>query len=300
MGNARKIDLFPTELLPETNEAREIGALPQRRPATACLIENQLENMPVFRREVPMRVGWVPKEERLQGSVRARWWRLEGKIDCGPADCAEICERDHFLVVAEHPYHSTQRVHWAKFKRGLHKGREERPDLAGKPSLPELLQAIENLEVDYWETGSRMTAGWSEPEQTLRDDKGRNWRDALYVFGICDLGKSKCFDDLVTTLFDSETGKTLRQQTEDRTIQFTPKWAPPVRLYDEVAKNGPGLLLLAIRQALAGPHKDSETFFGRPVMNLAARIYRELLNNANRRMARLVKKERPLQFDPQD
>jgi hypothetical protein len=43
---------------------------------------------------------------------------------------------------------------------------------------------------------------------------------------------------------------------------------------------------LAIRQALAGPHKNGDKWIGRPVVEKVDQIYRGHLNSRNRRVAR--------------
>ncbi|MFM8477616.1 MAG: hypothetical protein ACKOEO_17675 [Planctomycetaceae bacterium] len=54
------------------------------------------------------------------------------------------------------------------------------------------------------------------------------------------------------------------------------------------------LLIHCIRISLAGPEKDVDQWIGRPVVELTAQLFREVLNAVNRREASVRKKERPI------
>jgi hypothetical protein len=195
------------------------------------------------------------------------------------------------LVVADHPY-SSGWLQSAPFKPGSKKGALARPDLSRSTIRSEMdfLRVIESLHQDYWEKGNHLTAGISEPDLPL-DLSGRirnTQRQALFVFGAC--------DDLALCekqLFQTSLVQRLLRDTEKGSIRF---WAPKAhlktrpRLYDDVKADGPVLMTIAIRQALAGPHRDGEQWIGRPVVEKIAQIYRGHLNRCNRLVAKKLGK----------
>lgn len=241
----------------------------------------------IYAAEVPLHVATVCRTaEDAQGKLHS-WWRIEAKI--GSHD-EHITARDD-LVIALHPYGNGW-VQWVPFKTGSKKGPEERPHLAhrdvrGKEGT---IRAIDALEHDYWEKGNYLTAAISEPEMPFAAvDRLRNvHRQAMFVFGACP-GFHRC----EAQLFGSRTAEHLLRATETGTIRF---WSPKARLChrprlcDEVKEEGLELMMLSIRQALAGPHRDPAKWIGRAVIDKADQIYRGHLNRRNRVVARAERK----------
>jgi hypothetical protein len=280
MGSLLQLDLIPQVDNPD--DAHQIGAAPKQQSWSACRIGRGPDGSLTFLDELPIRVGWDVKEERLSTGQRHRWWRYEAKIDPKQPGCEHV-KAGHSFVVAEHPY-GIERVHHATFKRGLHRGPEQRPDLDRRcTSGEELQRKVEELAADYWERGKLLTAGLSNPETTFRPDGGRrNQQDALYVLGICD-----DFEHRIRELADSKESTQLLRLTANRTIRIWPgNVDQPLNLYDEVAEHGPALLLLSLRQALAGPRTEALKWKGEPVMKLADHIYRDHLNSYQHRVRR--------------
>lgn len=282
MGSTRQSALPACGELAPPDFSQEIGAAPRHLVATACQVvpsSGGVDDL-VFGEEVPIRVLWDAKQERLSDGRGVRWWRLEAKVDQTRA--SGVRPRD-YLVVAEHPY-SIQRVHSALFKPASKKSREERPSFAHScSSTEELLERIEALGVDYWERGSFLTAGLSNPNTLMRPgEASRQYQHTQFVFGVCgDL--EQCLQKLLAC----EQVQRLLRQTRERTLRFWPKTAKLTetpRLYDEVAERGPEIMFLSIRQAMAGPTEPG--WSGRPVVALVDRIYRAHLNNLNRAVAR--------------
>jgi hypothetical protein len=293
MGSLRQLDLLHALVPDNPDDAHPIGAAPKQQSLTACRVGPAPDGTLVVDDEVPIRVAWDVKEERLSTGKNHRWWRYEAKVDPREIGIESVRSGNHF-VMSEHPY-GIERVHHAPFKRGLHRGPEDRPSLARRcVSAEELLRAVEALDSDYWEKGKVLTAGLSNPETTMRPDgSGRRYhQDALYVLGICDDVEQR-----VRELSESKEANELRRLTANRTIRIQPVTVnQSLRLYDEVAEQGPALLLLSIGQALAGPHEDWHKWQGQPVMRLADYIYRDHLNSYNRRVRRRI--ELPLGKHP--
>jgi hypothetical protein len=200
-------------------------------------------------------------------------------------------------VVAEHPYGNGW-LQQVPFKPGSKKGALERPDLAIKTfsSAEALIEWLEQeLHYDFWEKGNYLTAGISEPNLPFSpSDKLRNVKhQALFVFGSCD-----DFDAYEQALQDTEAIRKLLRDTENGTIRFwspkltlSPKLEKLPRLCDEVKLEAPSLMALSIRQALAGPHEESEKWIGRCVTDKVSHIYRGHLNSRNRALVRSRRKE---------
>ena len=89
------------------------------------------------------------------------------------------------------------------------------------------------------------------------------------MLGIC-----QDFDSTVQQLHDSSQARELLRLTAERRIRFwRGKVSRSLRLY-EVAEQGPTLLLVSIRQALAGPHPHGERWEYKPVMLLGLHLSR--------------------------
>jgi hypothetical protein len=182
-------------------------------------------------------------------------------------------------------------VHSALFKRGSHKGGDERVSLRRRcATAEELLERVEGLKYDYWEKGKALTAGCSRGQRTLRPDGDvrRFNKKALYVLGLSENGLARA----VATLRESREAEELLRITRNRSIRFWPKSVgTPLRLYDEVAEQSETLLFTSLRQALGGGPRASSRWDGRSVMALADQIYRGHLNTHNRRVASRLRRE---------
>jgi hypothetical protein len=280
MGSLLQVDVLPSSTTHEPDSAHEIGAVSKQQAITACRIGMGTDNELAFLDEVEIKVSWDVKEELLSDGTNWRWWRYEAKVD--PRREGSAVKPGQSLVIAEHPY-AISRTHQSFFKVGSHKGREDRSSLAKRfASGEELMKNVEALRIDYWERGNWLTAGLSNPEMSFRPDgQGRRFdKDALYVLGICEN-----FENSVENLITTSHARKLVRITRNRSIRF---WhhnvTTPPRLYEEVAEQAESLLLISIRQALAGPHMNSESWKHKPVMDLVDHIYRDHLNACNRRV----------------
>lgn len=281
MGGVTCVGLYPS-LPTEADEAHVVGALPVRTHVPAMLVARQ-DGQPHYLGEVPLAVSLVWRIIEDACGRRHRWWRLEAKLDSHDSRVRPGFD----LVVAEHPYGSGW-VHRTSFRPGSKKGSDERPHLlkADYASLADVVRDVDQLKYDYWEKGSFLTAGISQPDLPLTDDhRIRNTQErALLVFGVCG-GMA----DLEQALWQTRAVGNLLRATESGRLRF---WSPkarfrlPPRLLEDVKAEAPSLMLLAIRQALAGPHRDDEQWIGRPVTAKIDEIYRGHLNRRNRLLSR--------------
>jgi hypothetical protein len=249
----------------------------------------------VYREEVPALFGpadrdahYLQEKEGGKAALTAyRWLRLE----CKAATGGKGIKAGDELVLAKHPYASG----WTccrPFKPPSKKGPGERADPLAKPFASELqmVRALEVLGYDFWEKGNYLTAAVSYPEEPLLGEARNLQSDAGLVAGVCD-GFGACEQ----LLLKNEAVLRLLRQTENNTILYWPKGVePPGPLEEEVVEDRYSLMCCAVRQALAGPHKKSEEWLGRPVAEKVDDIYRGHLYNLNRQWRAEKRRERGL------
>jgi len=193
------------------------------------------------------------------------------------------------LVVAGYPL-SRRWVNVEKFKGGNKKGANERSRASRTDvsemkfhSETEMLNWIERLPLDYWEKGDYVTAAILRPDVS---PKARYAVKGIKTFGVCGEPAKQIVEELLQS---NEAGR-LVDQARDGTLYFQAPGAVRagadyVALSQELRDGATGWLSEAILRALAGPDNDQRTrFIGRPVMELAAQIFRNLLNEENRRL----------------
>lgn len=280
MGSMDIAERFPAA--PTTDNAGPIGGIPLQNIIMAMCIGRR-DGILTYVEEVPVRFAMTWRVVSDLESHCYRWWRLEAKV---AAHTAEIQPGDQ-LIVAEHPY-SRGWVRRVPFKNASKKGGFDRTNFANKrlESMREAIRAAENASHDYWEKGNYLTAGISDPELPFNGpDAVRNvQRHALLIFGLCaDANR------IERELVESEEVRTLLRATENNTLRF---WAPHAKLrtrpklFEEVKAESAALMILSIRQALAGPHRDSRDWIDIPVIKKIDQIYRGHLNRSNRVLAK--------------
>ena len=147
----------------------------------------------------------------------------------------------------------------------------------------EMKKWIEGRATDCWETGKCLTAGFSIPPDSFSSVK-RNYTRGPWYFGLC-----SDFEQAVRELTTDHRVAELLKRTERGVLDFWPKRTqvpvPDVykKLRSEVKQEANSLILISIRQALAGP-QSSNAWIGRSVLDLADRYYRNYLYNMNRRL----------------
>jgi hypothetical protein len=267
--------------------SRPIGTLSTQVACTARRVLRSHDQI-VFGAEEPISVAYRWRTITLSGGREQGIWRLEVK-DLAPASAASDRGEEpptssrgrpnDWLVLAEAPY-SNCWVGQAAFKRGSQKGGEQRPNVEAD-SLDDALGLLGALSHDLWEKGRRWTAGFTQPQMPL--SSGRAARDpgknALWVFGVCG-----DIDAVVEELAGSRVAAELLDV--DRVFHPGPNGtAVGDDVHPRVLEERNSLLLIAIKQAMAGPTDqawDTDAWIGRPVMELAGRIFRDHLYNRTR------------------
>jgi hypothetical protein len=268
------------------DRSRPIGTLSTQVSCTARRIVPGNTQI-VFGPEEPISVAYRWRTIRLSDGREQGIWRLEIKDFPENASADEGEEPSHlargrstdWLILAEAPYSNCWVGH-APFKRGSQKGGEQRPHLEAN-SLDQALTALGLLSNDLWEKGRRRTAGFTQPQMPLSSTRPARepGKNGLWVFGVC-----RAPDDIVEELVASRVAASLLDV--DRV--FHPG-ANGVSVGDDVhprvLEERNHLLLIAIQQAMAGPTDqawDNDSWVGRPVMDLAGRIFRDHLYNRTR------------------
>lgn len=277
MGSIAIAHLMPSPPK-EADHSVPVGGYAIRQALTAMRVGFDRSRL-VYVEEVPMGHAVKWRIEDHGDGQRARWNRLEYKVHRRET----TIKPGERLVIAEHPY-SNGWVQTAPFKPPFKKGMTERPD----PSVQKFMSAtdfiawVEAQPKDYWETGAYLTAGISEPDVPwLSDKKARNiFGSALYVYGVCD-----DFEGHARKLYETNEAQQLLSMTDKNIIKFWfahAKLGRLPKLREGTMDEAEHLLSLSIVQALAGPHEDSATWIGRPVIEKVDDIYRGHLNNKNR------------------
>jgi hypothetical protein len=226
----------------------------------------------------------------------ARWFRETVRVPTTQRSIA----RGSALVLALYPYSAAQ-VDVALFKRGSKKGSWDRPDASKLRFQHEadFLTWTESHEWDYWEKGNYLVAGVGRPTplQDLRSHQRRPRATDPYrlVFGLCE----KNFEALARELADSDRSRELLEKINQDKLKFwfqpaSGKMAKIPKLSDEIKDQGKHLWELSIKLALAGPVSASDSWFGRPVLDLAQTICSTFLNNHNRSLNTIRRREKPL------
>lgn len=269
------------KLLPVTrqlpDEAQEIGRLSASCDLTAMRVGFDGNKELVYLGETPIRFIWAWRIMDYGDGQRHRWWRVEVKA----ATANDDIQPGHHLVVAEHPYFNGW-SHQVAFKRRSKKSRDHflEPSRTIAEPTP-LIEWLEGLQYDYWEKGDYLTAGISEPQLPHCPGKAiKNTHRRIWLFGVC-----HDFTACESALGDSVEVKTLLDQTKRNSIRF---WYTKAllsqrpKLSEAVIAERYQLMGLSIRQALAGPHEESDKWVGKAVTRKVDQIYRDHLNNLNR------------------
>ncbi len=271
----------------DSDDAVEIGATSSVVSTTLSLTEFRNGEL-IFSNEVPvcLYMEWRDFKSRADKDCNDhnhQWLRVELKANSK----RKIIESGYSLVATRSPRGNAW-TYQTKFKPGW-KGREAekpQPGLDVK-TFSELLKWLETAPFEYWETRSGcLTAGISRPECERLEASRDARKNSFTLMGVCaDFDKYKAF------LENSEKVRMLRSKTQQGTIRFS--YVDPAKtglgkspkLYKNLVEEALCYLDISIMQALAGD-KDSSRWSGRPVVDLIDEIYREHLNNANRRERR--------------
>lgn len=274
----------PRETAEILSGSQPVGGRELTGLTSAIRIERKSTGEVVFGPELPMHAATRPRNIRTRNG-NLSWLRFEFKADRANQDL----KKDSFLIVTEHPRSSFWWQH-ARFRPPSQKSRNERqndqPEAWELDHRDDILKKLESLAYDPWETNRRyLTAGISQPAPGLLDMRTQERkRGTFQLYGV------SVFDPehLSTELFESPEAQRLLSLTKSRKIKFWPAAAELKlrKLRSETIDDSGSLMLWAIRQALAGPHSNSQNWIEQPVMILAQRIYCTHLYNTNRRHLR--------------
>lgn len=275
--------------------AFSFGAVDRTQATKVLWVGKDKDGVWKYRQHVPATLIHDAKQETYKDphghEHRHMWWRHEVVVEALINRLTGASEKggqtvirpgDH-LVVAEHPS-SSGWWHSARFKS---RGGDRRPPQPGTgfESAQEFVEWTESLGVDYWESGKFYVAGFVEPEQrlSLPSPTRRRHAGSKWAVGCCEDPEA-----VVRELWASEAVRSLLKATGERLISV---WKPGIpqlepKLTDETASFGPSFMDISLRQALAGPPDNSDTWVGRPVIDWAKVIYRDHLNDHNRKEAR--------------
>jgi hypothetical protein len=267
------------------NDATEIGSFPVYSQMSATRVVERGGEL-VYAEEIPITGGWMARP--IGRHVLARF---EIK---SPARADSPIKNGHHAVLALYPY-SLRWCQSAPFKPPRN---ESRAVLSGDPSALELasaaLEYVSGLSCDFWETRRYRTAGFfGGPAPHSWSGQNETHSAARHVLGVCEDA-----DEARRQLFaDPRTQKLLEDTRKGRLRIGVP--GAGIVPYDEVADEAPELLILAIVQALAGPHSESKPSVAgsRSVFRKVDRIYRDLLNARNRSVGGRRRREAPPRED---
>jgi len=283
MGSIPIEELLP----PGPDEASEVGSWspPPESSVMRVGFDRKSGGPIVFEGETPIRVQLCERIWRYRypannpvGKTENRW-RLEILTDPGQA----YLRPQHSVVIAQEPYGNgwlqaaTFKMYSKEEKSEQHFEPVEQP-LREKEDPVDWLER--NLEYDPWENGAHYVAGIGAPNGFHEDPRNTH---GAFVFGAC-----PDFNGLVAELLGCHKIQDMLRQTEQNHITFwyRPAIKNPPQLYPEVIAEAETLMGLSIQQALAGPRRWSETWFGQEVSKLVRTIYCDHLNAFNKKVQR--------------
>lgn len=270
----------------------QVGGLAMQDTTSAMCVE-RINGQILYTKEIDIQVATRSRTITLGScSTELSWRRWEVKT----AVTAEV-RKGAYLLLAEHPWGGG----W--FQALPLRPRTRKPkgllptELGTEATLDAVLRAVETLGYDPFETNHQvLTASQTLHNASVLDARGPVRKDARHVFGLCFEPQA----DLVERLFETQKVQDLLRLTQENRIHYSfmgqtkdPKPAPP--LARAVIEDSTNYMAVALGQALAGPPDDqghpSSEWLGKSVTQLAEHIYKNHLNNANRREYERKKKE---------
>ena len=193
------------------------------------------------------------------------WTRWEVRI----GKQRDYISPEHYMIISRYP-HSCGFVGMQLFKKprkvisqSIQKRLNECADLDC------ILKELDSMNVDYWETGKKFTAGFSQGSKEDIDTENRNATSA-HIHGIC-----KDAPEVYLELRNHERTHKLIEATHNSKLLLKPvnNRLPVFTIFPEVIGKSEDLMDLAIRQAMAGPDRNSQKWINRPVLDWATILY---------------------------
>ena len=268
-----KVDELATS---ESADARPIAAFGDDRPIQATFIGKDEAGQLVYVKEVPL-IERVKPRHAVDNAGHPHSWNRQEFVT--PSQNGLI-RNGWSLILSQRPLSSAV-VAILTFKGAFKKSHAERPYPENMTNSTELVRWVDDLDFDPWEQGHDLVAGLLTPPIPFkRLDKVRTTRkkdNGGWCAGIC-----PNFSEYENILLNSVQAQRLLEWTRRRNVKFGPSKVGLTRPYKEVADDRREILLLAIRQALAGPYKLNEDWTGQTVVRKMTSIYRRHLQNRNR------------------
>ena len=282
------IELLYEPEIPVKNQPEEIGGFKRALELTAMRVAKRDGEYIFSGEEGPIEVyaSW-PREIRDSRGKSYRWWRFE--VYSEQRACPIRGGDD--LVMADFPY-TNQLVHTAPFRKGYVNYKPD-PTTQTFDSVVEAIAWVSSLKRDCFYTKAGAVAALSNPGGMLDPTRARNYYlNSRLVLGVCEN-----FEAFAAEIMKSAPVQKLLKQT-NHPIRLGPKvipirrdskkikkkiYPPPIQLLQEVINEKYSFMSIAIRQSLAGPEIDNDTWLGQPVFNKINFIYLDHLYNCWRR-----------------
>jgi hypothetical protein len=273
--------------------AVDIGSSEPRQALTLTRIATTAESdgVPVFLEEIAAEKGTFPRSLRyrrwVDGEIEGRsvsWMRLEVRVASKLLPKSDSGCNLTLVVTAPN---ASGWVHTAPFRISNKKHESEREDPLWKPAVDdaEIITRTDETNYDFWENDDYWTAGISDPGQPGFEEVRRNTTTAWH-YGIVEN-----YDQVVAGLHASAEVVRLLDLTDNGTLRFWPTHLPNGKsfsdefkmLHSDTKESSNWLMMLAVRQALAGGGKDVARWSGQPVVGLVEQCYKDLVCFYNRK-----------------
>lgn len=269
----------------ETEMIGAIGGGGELTPGSAMLIaESPLDSKQIiYREEVPaFYCGWVERRDRF-GSNR---WHRVNRLEIKVARAQPQVKARDWILVSELPYSSC--VVAQAMLKPIYKGANDNKPLPDPENLEyteNIVQWLDGLRFDYWETDRFLTAGFAnlDPPPDFIEQVRTPKKDTGVSIGLC-----HDYQGILETLLSSDDCANIRDSTLAGKRRWWKSGAPYVELRDEVRVNIEAILDLSVRQAMAGPHSPAvgARLLGTPVLKEAGKIFDDHVNRLNRQVAK--------------
>jgi hypothetical protein len=254
----------------ESPQAEPVAAFPNRTDGSLTRIQ-RVDGVLRFGPEAPVAIyARAQRSVELASGEKVVFSRFEVKAE------PTVCRPGQFVVTTEWPYGSGL-VAYTQFKPPAHTQRAQRSKTTAL-DLPSAIAHLDAARHDPWETGCRVTAGFSfDSFQCVLEDGSRNDSRSGTALGLCFEAPEKLVEELWT---DPECGR-LKQMADRGTLKVGPrgmKRTPTQEALDDAGY----LLMVAAHQALAGPVEPGN-WHGVPVSKLVRQIFEGHMDSRTRR-----------------
>lgn len=240
----------------------------------------------IYGGDVPvLKCDSMRRELRVDDEVFT-WLRTEFQR-AGGEPGGEAVQVGDLLVLSSHPYSAF----WAQTLRfkGPNKKAEAVLGDAAPKTREEAAALIAGLGVDYWVTTATPTAALSDAtlEDAMEEVRQGGRSAVINTFGLIpgEVLKQRSLKALEEQLVGSAEARKLLKMTADGSLVVRFEGKGKEFIEPMVKEWAWTVLLIAARQALAGPYKNEGRYVGGPVVKFMEEIYTDLIANLNRRVS---------------